>query len=110
MRYELFLLAILGLSLHANASGHGPVFGLAIPTNSQGEWSFDEGAFGRSTDIGTQASVRELVGYGLNSSSDALVDLTYRSGKHELAPQPEFSLVTISRQTWLGVFFIMRPR
>ena len=23
------------------ASGHGPVFGYATPTNSQGEWIFD---------------------------------------------------------------------
>ena len=38
--------------------------GLATPTNSQGEWSFDEGVFGRSTSVGSQASIRELVGYG----------------------------------------------
>jgi hypothetical protein len=41
-----------------------PVFGLATPTNSQGEWSFDQGIFGRSSGVGTQASIRELVGYG----------------------------------------------
>jgi hypothetical protein len=58
------LFVILGLPLSATASGHGPVFGLATPTNSQGEWSFDEGIFGRNTSLGSQASVRELLGYG----------------------------------------------
>jgi len=35
------LLAVIGLSTFAAAAAHGPVFGLATPTNSQGEWSFD---------------------------------------------------------------------
>jgi hypothetical protein len=58
------LLVVLGLPLMAAAAAHGPVFGLATPTNSQGEWSFDEGIFGRSTGLGSQASVRSLVAYG----------------------------------------------
>jgi hypothetical protein len=58
------LFVVLGLPLFAIASGHGPVFGLATPTNSQGEWSFDEGIFGRNTSSGSQASARELVAYG----------------------------------------------
>ena len=49
MRRAVFLLVFLGLPWFAVASGHGPVFGLATPTNSQGEWSFDAGLFGRST-------------------------------------------------------------
>jgi hypothetical protein len=48
MRRAVFLLVVLGLPWFAVASGHGPVFGLATPTNSQGEWSFDAGLFGRS--------------------------------------------------------------
>lgn len=58
------LFVVLMLSLVAVAAEHGPVFGLATPTNSQGEWSFDEGVFGRNTSLGAQASVRELVAYG----------------------------------------------
>ena len=58
------LLVVLGLPLMAAAAAHGPVFGLATPTNSQGEWSFDEGIFGHSTRLGSQASVRSLVAYG----------------------------------------------
>jgi hypothetical protein len=64
MRRAVFLLAVLGLPLFAFASGHGPVFGLATPTNSQGEWSFDAGLFGRNASSGSQASIRGLIGYG----------------------------------------------
>ncbi len=58
------LLVVLGLPLFASASAHGPVFGLATPTNSQGEWSFDAGIFGRNNALGSQASVRALLAYG----------------------------------------------
>jgi hypothetical protein len=64
MRRAVVLLVVLGLRSLAIASGHGPVFGLATPTNSQGEWSFDEGVFGRSSSLGSQASVRTLIAYG----------------------------------------------
>ena len=65
MRFVAFLLAVLGMPLFAVASGHGPLFGLATPTNSQGEWSFDEGVFGRATSAEAEASFRELVGYAI---------------------------------------------
>ena len=64
MKSAVMLLAVLGFPLLALAAAHGPVFGLAIPTNSQGEWSFDEGLFGRNTAFGSQASVRGLIAYG----------------------------------------------
>jgi hypothetical protein len=64
MRVAVILLVVLGLPLLATAAAHGPVFGLATPTNSQGEWSFDAGVFGRNTSLGSQASIRGLVGYG----------------------------------------------
>jgi hypothetical protein len=63
MKRALILLVALALP-YANAANHGPVFGLATPTNSQGEWSFDQGVFDRTTSLGSQASIRELVGYG----------------------------------------------
>jgi hypothetical protein len=64
MQRALILLVVLALPWHANAANHGPVFGLATPTNSQGEWSFDQGVFDRTTSLGSQASIRELLGYG----------------------------------------------
>ena len=65
MRIAVMLLVVLSLPRLAIAATHGPVFGLATPTNSQGEWSFDQGVFGRNTSLGAQASFRELLGYGL---------------------------------------------
>jgi hypothetical protein len=65
MKRAITLLVLSLLPLRVMASGHGPIFGLATPTNSQGEWSFDQGVFGRSTSVGSQASIRELLGYGL---------------------------------------------
>lgn len=64
MKFALVLLAVVGLPILAISAAHGPVFGLATPTNSQGEWSFDEGIFGRNASLGTQASIRGLVAYG----------------------------------------------
>jgi hypothetical protein len=63
-RAVLVLLATFLLPCFAFADGHGPVFGLATPTNSKGEWSFDSGVFGRTNSFDSQASFRELIGYG----------------------------------------------
>jgi hypothetical protein len=65
----MIVLVVLALPSYAIASSHGPVFGLATPTNSQGEWSFDQGVFDRTTSLGSQASICELVGYGWNSGT-----------------------------------------
>jgi hypothetical protein len=62
--FLLVFLLVVFVSTFAPASGHGPLFGLATPTNSQGEWSFDEGTFARASNDGVQASARTLLGYG----------------------------------------------
>jgi hypothetical protein len=49
------------------AQGHGPVFGYATPTNSQGEYSFDAGLLSRSSADGTQLAARGIVTYGFTS-------------------------------------------
>jgi len=64
MKYTFVVIVVLVLPLSLFADGHGPVFGLATPTNSKGEWSFDSGVFGRSNSFDTQASFREQIGYG----------------------------------------------
>jgi hypothetical protein len=86
MRHAVFLLVVFGLPLYAAAAGHGPVFGLATPTNSKGEWSFDEGVFGRTTDLGTQASFRELIGYGFTPHLMLSVTLPAVLGDARLPP------------------------
>jgi hypothetical protein len=61
--FSLFCTALL-CSLAAAQGGHGPVFGYATPTNSQGEWSFDAGLLGRSSSENTQLTSRSMIGYG----------------------------------------------
>lgn len=86
MRRATLLLALLAMPLYAFASGHGPVFGLATPTNSQGEWNFDEGVFGRSTMFGSEASIRELVGYGFTPHLTLSFTLPAVLGRTTLPP------------------------
>ncbi len=47
------------------AADHGPVFGLATPTNPKGGWSFDLAANGRS---GSAANVEALLSYGVTQN------------------------------------------
>jgi hypothetical protein len=82
----VFLLVAIGLPLIARAAEHGPVFGLATPTNSKGEWNFDEGVFTRTSDLGSQASVRELVGYGFTPHLMLSVTLPVVLGDTRLPP------------------------
>lgn len=86
MRPAAVLFVVLGLPILAKAASHGPVFGLATPTNSQGEWSFDEGIFGRSTSLGSQASVRELIGYGITPHLTLSFTLPVVVGETTLPP------------------------
>ena len=63
---QLALLAFtLALSAPAWAADHGPLFGYATPVNSQGEFSFDTGLFGRNGSRDMQFSTATQMGYGL---------------------------------------------
>src|SRR5207245_10860245 len=65
MRTHVLLFALLlGTGAEAFASGHGPVFGFATPVNSQGEWSFDAGMFGRNATLDSQLTARPMASYG----------------------------------------------
>jgi hypothetical protein len=59
-----FLCAVPLCGYAVAQGGHGPVFGYATPTNSQGEWSFDAGVLGRNASDSTQVTLRSMVGYG----------------------------------------------
>ncbi len=59
-----FLWTAMLCGLAGAQGGHGPVFGYATPTNSQGEWSFDAGVLGRNASDTTQVTLRSMVGYG----------------------------------------------
>jgi hypothetical protein len=86
MKRAMTLLVALILPFQAFAANHGPVFGLATSTNSQGEWSFDQGIFGRSTSLGSQASIRELVGYGFTPHLTLSFTLPAVAGDTRLPP------------------------
>ena len=86
MKRATILLVALAFSQHANAANHGPLFGLATPTNSQGEWNFDQGVFDRTTTLRSQASFRELVGYGVTPHLTLAFTLPFVIGSTPLPP------------------------
>jgi hypothetical protein len=51
----------------AEASGHGPVFGLATPTNPRGGWSLDTSIMGRAG-AGSGTMFRGAIGYGVTEN------------------------------------------
>ncbi|MDP8980867.1 MAG: hypothetical protein M3O35_09775 [Acidobacteriota bacterium] len=66
-KYIRFVFAVASLSEGlriAQASGHGPVFGLATPTNPKGGFSFDTSLMGRYGD-GGGTMFRATLGYGI---------------------------------------------
>ena len=82
MKRAITLLVVLLLSRFGMAGGHGPVFGLATPTNSQGEWSFDQGVFGRTTSVGSQASDSRTCGIRCYTASHAFIHTPSRSWRY----------------------------
>jgi hypothetical protein len=61
------LAATLAAAQLASAADHGPVFGLATPTNPKGGWSFDLGVNGRGSGDTTSTLEAEL-SYGLTEN------------------------------------------
>jgi len=53
------------LNTPAQASGHGPVFAMATPTNAKGGWSVDWGVMGRVGDQNSGAMGRAMLTYGI---------------------------------------------
>jgi hypothetical protein len=71
------------ISSHLKAADHGPVFGLATPTNPQGGWSFDLGVNGRAGSGGATATPEALLSYGLTQNVKLSV-----SGPVVIQPDP----------------------
>ncbi|MDQ2777230.1 MAG: hypothetical protein M3Y57_20285 [Acidobacteriota bacterium] len=57
--------AMLTATQIVNAADHGPVSGLATPTNPKGGWSFDLGANGRGGAGGVASNLEAELSYGL---------------------------------------------
>lgn len=64
-RWGVAIAATLTVAQLGNAADHGPVFGLATPTNPQGGWSFDLGVNGRG---GTTSTLEAELTYGLTQN------------------------------------------
>jgi len=51
-----------------SGADHGPVFGLATPTNPQGGWSLDLGVNGRGGTGGVSSALEAELGYGVTQN------------------------------------------
>lgn len=82
MKFLVVLACALAWPGLAVASDHGPVFSYATPVNSEGEFSFDSGIFGRSGSVGTQFSTGSGFGYGVTPqvTVSAFIPATFGSG------------------------------
>src|SRR5437899_13065611 len=84
------LAATLAAAQLASAADHGPVFGLARPTNPKGGWSFDRGVNGRGGGDTTSTLEAEL-SYGLTENLKLAVS---GPGVFQPEPYPRFSVAT----------------
>ena len=63
--WVMAMAATLTVAQVGNSADHGPVFGLATPTNPEGGWSFDLGVNGRG---GTASTLEAELTYGLTQN------------------------------------------
>ena len=68
------------------ASGHGPLFGLATPTNGARAWSVDFGVMGRHGDTDDAAMVRAMASYGLTEDLQVSVSVPFVAASGPFAP------------------------
>jgi hypothetical protein len=94
MRSLLVLACAFALPAIVFAADHGPVFGYATPVNSEREFSFDSGIFGRSGSLRTQLSSGSGFGYGLTPQ--------LRDGDACAADDP----ATCAEASWLSRIFL----
>ncbi len=66
--YALIFAAAFTLAQPVSAADHGPVFGLATPTNPKGGWSFDLGVNGRGGAGGSATTLEGELSYGLTEN------------------------------------------
>jgi hypothetical protein len=78
--------ALLTLELPIHASGHGPVFSLATPTNAKGAWALDLGLMGRKGELETAAMFRGMLSYGITQDLMVSVSFPWIAGSAPLAP------------------------
>lgn len=57
--------ALIAVAGTASGVGHGPVFGLATPTNVQGGWTFDISTMDRVGSLDSGLMTRAMLSYGI---------------------------------------------
>ncbi|HZO52964.1 MAG TPA: hypothetical protein VFB63_09615 [Bryobacteraceae bacterium] len=95
--FPLLLVVMLGGSLlHSlHASGHGPVFGLATPTNPKGGWSLDFNLMGRTGD-GSGVMFRPALGYGVTENFKVAVSAPVGLKTEPFAPSRMSAFTSMS--------------
>src|SRR5579884_2360870 len=64
-RFGVALGVVMAIVPHLSGADHGPVFGLATPTNPQGGWSLDLGVNGRGGSGGMTSTLEAELSYGI---------------------------------------------
>ena len=67
-QWVIALMAALAVVPHVSGADHGPVFGLATPTNPRGGWSFDVGVNGRGGTAGISSTLEAELTYGVTQN------------------------------------------
>jgi hypothetical protein len=67
-RFIVAMAALMTAIPPLSAADHGPVFGLATPTNPQGGWSLDVGVNGRGGAGGVASALEAELGYGVTQN------------------------------------------
>jgi hypothetical protein len=67
-RWMVRIAATIAAAVPLTAADHGPVFGLATPTNPRGGWSFDVGVNGRGGTGGITSTLEAELSYGLTQN------------------------------------------
>src|SRR5690348_2527265 len=67
-RWKLAIAAMITAVPCLSGADHGPVFGLATPTNPKGGWSFDLGLNGRGGTAGVSSTLEAELGYGVTQN------------------------------------------
>jgi len=92
-QFIMAMTALLAAAPLLSGADHGPVFGLATPTNPKGGWSFDLGVNGRGGTGGVSSALEAELGYGVTQNLKVTV-----SGPVVLEPDP-YARSTITTNT-----------
>ena len=89
----VFLILMICTVGSALASGHGPNFGLATPTNVRGGWSLDVGFMGRRGTDDVEAMLRTMLGYGITEDLQLSITAPWMLQSAPLSPARQIAMM-----------------